>query len=149
MFMNLPSTADLCGFFIDSHDGPMPSTRQVAKQKNNAQQPSKFIRELNSMTTNVLSTSTDREANFAHQGWSLSAMSVTAPWIASRIAKNNKVPEKNLWVTKRIVVRRLTVNLTLRDLEATPEFEGDVLAALGKPSKFEKFQALDEVFRVW
>lgn len=149
VFINLLPTEDLCGFFVDDHGGPKRSTRQVAKQKNNAQQPSSSIREQKNLITNVLLTKTDREANYAHQGWSASAMSVTTPWIASRIAKRNKAPREDIWVTKRIVAQQLTASLTLLDLEPVPEFEGAVLVALGQPNRFERFQAISEVFRVW
>ncbi|KAF8602191.1 hypothetical protein BDV93DRAFT_217373 [Ceratobasidium sp. AG-I] len=138
----------LYGCFIDSHDGPRQSIRKVARQAA-SQSVLNFIHEHKNLVTKVLLTNTDRDANFAHQGWSTSAMSVTTPWIASRIAKHNRAPKEDSWITRRMVVQRVSVNLTLRDLQPNPEFEGDVVAALGKPSRFEKFQALDEVFRTW
>lgn len=101
------------------------------------------------MITEVVPTKTDRDANFAHHGWSASAISTATPWIASRIAKNNQAPGENLWVTKRMVVQRLVVTLALQDLVPAPEFEQDVLAALGKASSPEKFQELDQVFQLW
>lgn len=139
---------DLCGFFVDDHDGPRQSARQVANREVSALLHNP-IQEQNNMITKVLSTKTDRDANYAHQGWSTSAMSVTTPWIASRIAKHNRAPKEDAWITKRIVVQRLSVSLALRDVQTNPEFERDVLAALGKSSRLEKFEALDGVFRVW
>lgn len=101
------------------------------------------------MITEIVPTKTDRDANFAHQGWSASAMSTTTPWIALRIAKSNQAPGEYFWVTKRTTVQRLTVTPAFQDLVPAPEFEEDVLAALGKPSRPEKFQALDQVFQLW
>lgn len=142
-------TADLCGLLVDGHDGARQSIRQVAKWKTNTQHPPNLFQERNNMINEMVSTQTDRDANFAHQGWSLSARATTTPWIALRIAKNNQPSVDNYWVTKRIVVQRLAINLSLRDLVPTPEFEEDILVALGKQSKFERFQALDEVFQYW
>lgn len=76
-------------------------------------------------------------------------MSTTAPWVASRIAKSNQALKEEPWVTKRVVVQRLAVNVALQDLERAPEFEKDVLDALGKPTRPEKFQTLDQVFQLW
>ncbi|KAF8602190.1 hypothetical protein BDV93DRAFT_217366 [Ceratobasidium sp. AG-I] len=138
----------LCGFFVDNHDGPRRSTRQVAKRATSRPVP-EFVEEHKNLTTKVLLTNTDRDASFTHQGWSASAISVTTPWIMSRIVKHNKAPNEDSWITRRMVVQRLSVNLALLDVEPVPEFEEAVLAALGKPSKFEKFQALDGIFQAW
>lgn len=101
------------------------------------------------MITEIVPTKTDRNANYAHQGWSTSSISTTTPWIASRIATRNESPGENLWMTKRTVIQRLAINVALQDLVPASELEEDVLAALGKPSNPEKFQALDQVFQLW
>lgn len=101
------------------------------------------------MITEVVSSDNDRDANFARHGWSLAAQSTTTPWITARIAKNRKSSDESLCVTKRFVVQRLAIRVALRNLEPVPEFEEEVVVALGKQSKFEKFQALDEAFQHW
>ena len=139
----------LHGILVNGNEGPRRSTRQVAKLRDSEQQLPNSIQECNNVITEVVPTKNLRDANFAHQGWSASAISTTAPWIASRIAKSSQAIKEDLWVTKRIVVQRLMVNVALQDLEPAPEFEKDVLDALGKSSMTERFQALDRVFQLW
>lgn len=148
-FSCVSSIEDLHGFSLDGHSGPRRSNRPVARQKADVSQAGFSIQEKNDMNTEVITSANERDANFAHQGWSLSATSTSTPWIVSRIAKRNRTPGKEPWITKRMIVQRLAFTLALQDLEVAPEFEEDIRAALDKPSKLEKFQALNEVFRLW
>lgn len=102
------------------------------------------------MKIDVVSTQTTREANYAHQGWPASATAMTTPWIASRITRHNQALEQNTEMsTWRRVIQRLAFTIPLHNLSPAPEFEAHVLEALGKPSRMQKFQALNEVFQIW
>lgn len=127
----------------------MQSTRPLVKLKESERQLPFLVRECNNVVTEVISTKTNRDANFVHQGWSTSAISTSTPWIAPRIAKSNQALGENLWATKRTVVQRLAITFALQDLVPAPQFEEDVLTALRKPSRPERFQALDQVFQLW
>jgi hypothetical protein len=106
---------------------------------------------MNEIDTEVIKTKNERETTYAHKGWSPSAISTTSPWTLSRIANNNRSQTTSdvSSITKRVIVQRLRVDLPLEDLIPVPEFEADILAALEKPTKFEKFHALYQVFEHW
>lgn len=134
---------------VDGDEGPKRSTPRIARHKYDSRYPPTLIQETNNIMTEVISTRIDRDTNFVHLGWSLSATSTGSPWISSRIASNNQVLQTSDWVTKRTIVQRIAIDIDPQDLEPTPEFETDVRIALGKSNRFECFQALDQVFRLW
>ncbi|KAF8593864.1 hypothetical protein BDV93DRAFT_529642, partial [Ceratobasidium sp. AG-I] len=147
----LDNNGHLFGIHVDGNDGPGWSTCQIAKRKGTAPYPLCTYRETNGMVTEIIPTENDRSSNYVHQGWSKSATSTVTPWIASRIANSNRFERLNdeLYITKRITLRRVSVNITLEALSPVPEFEISVADALTKSTKLLKFQALNEIFQFW
>jgi hypothetical protein len=107
------------------------------------------MRETNDIVTEVITTTSEREANYVHQGWSLSATSVIPPWTSSRIASHNQSDRDGVWVTKRTIVQALTLNVSLEELAAVSDFEDEIRAGLAKPTTFEKLQAIYQAIHVW
>jgi hypothetical protein len=108
-----------------------------------------WVKEKNDLNTEVIITKSERAANYIHQGWSLSAASIMSPWISSRLSNNIQANKDGSWVSKRAVFQRFALNIPLRELEPVPEFETEILDALSKSTKAEKFQALYEAFSFW
>lgn len=52
-------------------------------------------------------------------------------------------------ITKRVIIKRLEVEVPMEDLEPSPEFKADVLVALGKSTNLQRFQALHQVLERW
>lgn len=142
---------DLFGIHVDGNDGPRRSTCQIASHKHSSLYPLVTYRETNAIVTEMISTETDRNAKYVHQGWSKSAISTITPWMLSRIENNNHLePVKDeVSVTKRVMFQRLSVRVTLDALLPVPEFRASIEDALMKPTKFTKFEALQETFRFW
>ncbi|KAG8697233.1 hypothetical protein FRC11_000168, partial [Ceratobasidium sp. 423] len=132
----------LYGFRINDMREPQVSAHQVASYVDGAA-PS--IKELTSLSTEIIVTDTEREANYAHRGWSIGAIRTISPWISSRIAANCQSNAVKVGYTKITKTRRLKVQVLLGDLVPVPEFEAAVEDALGKPTMFEKFQAVYHV----
>ncbi|KAG9080863.1 hypothetical protein FRC06_006059, partial [Ceratobasidium sp. 370] len=142
----------LFGYALDDNAGPVISTRQVAVCTIDGQHYSgSWVREENRLSTEVIRTSCDRDANYVHEGWSLSTLSTSAlsPWSLSRIANRNQTTQEGSWITKRMIIKCLAVNIPLREVKPVPEFEAEVLEALNKSSKVEQFQAVYEAFAYW
>ncbi|KAJ1304016.1 hypothetical protein OPQ81_008424 [Rhizoctonia solani] len=136
----------LCGIRVNNNDGPQSLTRQVAKHVG-AEPP--FVREIRDFLTETITTTTERETNYIHCGWSIDAASTTSPWISSRIAANNQSNPKGTWLTRRTLVQRLCVRVSLEDLAPTPGFEAEIEAALKKTTTFQQFEAVYRVFHDW
>jgi hypothetical protein len=140
----------LFGFLVDGNDGPIRSTRQVARYKVSGEYYSPaWIREEQNVVTEAIVTKTDRHANYIHQGWSLSAISTTAPCTTSRIANNNQNPRNGSWITQRSIAQLLIFHIPLEELEPDPEFEWQIRVAMGKPTKFEQYRAIYETLHLW
>lgn len=139
---------DLFGVCVEGVEGPRRSMRPVAKRACGSE-GSPFIREMNNVVTETITTKTEREANYVHQGWTLSACSPLSPWIPARIAGTNRPNPDGAWITKRTIVQRLSLNMQLEELVAVPEFEADIEAALRRPTTFEQLQALYRALHIW
>ncbi|KAG8743392.1 hypothetical protein FRC10_012118 [Ceratobasidium sp. 414] len=138
------------GIRVDGNDGPRRSTQAVARCREQGQHHSPaWIEDRDIIMSETISTQTSRDSNYIHQGWSITAAATVPPWTASRIAQNLQADGDGRWTTKRTIVQRLALDIPPRDLIAVPEFEADIQAALGKPTAFDKFRALDNVFHIW
>ncbi|CAE7186682.1 unnamed protein product [Rhizoctonia solani] len=69
----------LFGIRVDSNDGPQILARQVAKF---AGDRNPVVREINELSTESITTKTERETNYIHHGWSIAAASTTNSWIS-------------------------------------------------------------------
>ncbi|KEP45212.1 jacalin-like lectin domain protein, partial [Rhizoctonia solani 123E] len=136
----------LRGFRIDDIGGPRISPYQVASYKNGAYPT---IEEENDLSAEIVITSTKREANYAHRGWSNDASTATCPWTCSRFAARNQPNSEGTWYTKLTKTRRLKVEVFLKDLAPTPRFEAEIKDALDQSTLFEKFQAIYRVLEHW
>ncbi|CAE6426585.1 unnamed protein product [Rhizoctonia solani] len=136
----------LCGIRVDDTDGPRNLTRQVAKFVGD--QPP-FVQEMMNFLTETIKTSTERDTNYIHHGWSIDAVSTISPWTASRIASNNHPNADGTWLTRRTLVQRFAVQHSLGDLAPVPEFKAEIEAALEKPSIFQKFEAVYRALHKW
>jgi hypothetical protein len=108
-----------------------------------------FVQEVDDNVTEMITTSNEREANYVHQGWSLSAASTIPPWASSRITQSDQHNSQGVWITKRILIQRLTFNVSRKELAPVPEFEADIRAALEKPTTAEMFQAVHNTLQDW
>lgn len=144
--VNVLLFSDLFGTRADDNTAPRRSTIPVAHR---GLKSSAHFQDINEIDTEVITTQSERETNYVHKGWSLSAISTASPWIFSRIANNNQANPSVASVTKRVTVSRLRVDMMLGDLVPVPKFELEVRSALEKQSKAEKFQALYQVFERW
>ncbi|CAE6539399.1 unnamed protein product [Rhizoctonia solani] len=142
----LRSAGWLRGFRIDDIGGPRISPYQVASYKNGAYPT---IEEENDLSAEIVITSTKREANYAHRGWSNDASTATCPWTCSRFAARNQPNAEGTWYTKLTKTRRLKVEVFLKDLAPTPRFEAEIKDALDQSTLFEKFQAIYRVLEHW
>ncbi|CAE6448413.1 unnamed protein product [Rhizoctonia solani] len=136
----------LCGFRVDDMDGPQVSARQVASYADGA---TPFIQDMNSVSTEVITTENQRTANYVHQGWSIGAIATISPWTSSRIDAANRHNAEGAWVTRRTLVTRLKVQVLLQDLAPAPEFVAAIEAALGLPTRFERFQGVYLALSRW
>ncbi|CAE6474187.1 unnamed protein product [Rhizoctonia solani] len=142
----LRSAGWLRGFRIDDIREPQVSAYQVASYVDGA---APFMEELTNLSTEIIITNTEHEANYAHRGWSIGAIRTISPWISSRLAANCQSNAARTGYTRLIKTRRLKMQVLLDDLVPVPEFEAAVEDALGKPTNFEKFQAVYRVLGRW
>jgi hypothetical protein len=144
-----PLDADLFGVRVDGTDGPKRSMRPVARRKPEGSYVP--VETMSDIITEEITAKNEREANYAHHGWSLVATAAIPPWTSSRMTNNNLKPlnREELWITKRFMLRRLAFELLVEDLEPVPEFEADVKNALAKSSNYEKFHAFYRVLHIW
>ncbi|KAG8726787.1 hypothetical protein FRC11_014495, partial [Ceratobasidium sp. 423] len=136
----------LCGIRVDDIDSPQSLTRQVAKFVGD--EPP-LVQEMTNFLTETIKTNTERETNYIHHGWSVDAASTISPWTSSRIAANNQPNADGAWLTRRTLVQRLVVQLSLDDLAPVPEFKSEIEAALGEPTIFQKFEAVYRALHKW
>jgi hypothetical protein len=132
---------------VDGIDGPKKSLRPVAMRTKSRGDP--FVQEMDDSITEMVTTKNEREANYVHQGWSLSAASTIPLWASSRIANKSQPNPNGVWITKRSVLQRLTFRVLLDELAPMPQFEADMKAALEKPTTSEKFQAVHKTLHIW
>ncbi|KAG8712863.1 hypothetical protein FRC11_013965, partial [Ceratobasidium sp. 423] len=137
---------DLFGVRIDSNDGPRRSSRQVARRISTL--PLR-IQETNNIDSDVVRTENARDTNYVHKGWSLSAISDPSSWTLSRIARNNQVNISSHSITKFVLIQKLRVDLSPKDISPVPELEEAFEEALRRPTRFEKSQAVYDVFEHW
>lgn len=107
------------------------------------------LREMNEIDTEVITTKDERQTNYVHQGWSLSALSAASSWTLSRIARNNQENRTAASLTKRVIIQRLQIEFSLDDISPVPGFEEEVRTALGKDGRPEKFHALYQALERW
>ncbi|KAG8753705.1 hypothetical protein FRC11_007176, partial [Ceratobasidium sp. 423] len=91
----------------------------------------------------------ERETNYIHHGWSLGAVSTISPWISSRIAVNNQPNAEGTWLTRRALVLRFRVRVSLADLVPAEGFKAEIEAALEKRTVFTKFEAVYRALHKW
>ncbi|KAL5631982.1 hypothetical protein ACGC1H_000118 [Rhizoctonia solani] len=142
----LQSTGCLNGFRVDNIDGPECTTRPVAKFVG-IKPP--FVQEVHDILTETVAARTEREANYVHHGWSIGAIATLSPWTMSRIAANNQPDPKGAWITRRTLVPRLSLRLSVNELAPVPEFEDAIKEALKKPTIFGQFRAVYSVLHEW
>ncbi|CAE6405255.1 unnamed protein product [Rhizoctonia solani] len=136
----------LHGLRMDDICGPRVSARQVASYVDGA---TVFIEYTNELSTETIVTSTKRETNYVHRGWSMGAIATVSPWTLSRIAARNQPNAEGTWYTKLTKAKRLKVEVKLEDLAGVPEFEAAIENALKQPTTFEKFQAIYRTLDRW
>ncbi|CAE6532012.1 unnamed protein product [Rhizoctonia solani] len=135
----------LRGIRVDN-EGPQYLTRQVAKYVGD-ELP--LVQEINDFLTETITTKTERKTNYVHHGWSIDAASTTSPWISSRIAARNQRNADGTWLTRRTLVQRFRVRVSLDDLAPVAEFEAEIEAALNKPTIFQQFEAVYRALHKW
>ncbi|CAE7148465.1 unnamed protein product [Rhizoctonia solani] len=136
----------LCGFRMDSMDGPRALANQIASYVDGA---APFVEEKDDIITQVITTSRKRESNYVHQGWSAGSIAALSPWTQSRIDATNWHNMGGNMVTRRSLVVRLRAQVLLEDLCPAPEFVAAIEEALTRPSLFEKFQAVYRALNRW
>ncbi|KEP46058.1 jacalin-like lectin domain protein [Rhizoctonia solani 123E] len=129
----------LHGYRMDDICGPRVSARQVALYVDGA---TAFVQDTNELSTETIVTSTKRETNYVHHGWSMGAIATVSPWTLSRIAARNHPNAEGTWYTKLTKAKRLKVEVMLEDLVPVPEFKAAIENALEQPTTYEKFQAI-------
>ncbi|KAG8701178.1 hypothetical protein FRC09_005515 [Ceratobasidium sp. 395] len=135
---------------MDSHDGPVKSLRQVALyETDDADYPKGWIDDEHGVNTEVIRTDCDRESNYVHAGWSLSAISNLSPWVLLRSLGQKQASQGVSWVTKRTTIKKRTISISPEELRPCPEFEADIRNALNRLSNVERFQAVHKAFIRW
>lgn len=140
------TTPDLYGFSIDGLE-PKRSIRPVAKHMPRFKGPL-CLRETNDVTTEIITSTSERESNYVHHGWSSTTIYPT-PWTSSRIANTNQPNRDGIWTTKRTIAHKLELTISIEELQPVQEFEDEVRAALSLSTTFEKFQAVYRLLQVW
>ncbi|CCO35707.1 hypothetical protein BN14_09826 [Rhizoctonia solani AG-1 IB] len=142
----LLSVGWLCGFRADGLDGPEISPLQVASYVDDAA-PS--VKQVRNVSTDIVTSHTAREANYAHFGWSIDAIRIVSPWTISRIGATSRINEEGTWYTRIAKVACLKVQVVPEDLAPAPEFEAATEAALSLPTARERFQAVYGALARW
>ncbi|EUC60503.1 jacalin-like lectin domain protein [Rhizoctonia solani AG-3 Rhs1AP] len=138
----------LRGFRIDNAHGPQVAIQQVASCVDRA---TPLIEEMSDISTEIIVTSTERETNYVHCGWSIGAVRTVSPWISSRITANSQLdPDaEGTWYTRMTRSKRFKIQTLLEDLAPVPEFEAAIEEALRQPTIYEKFQAVYRALARW
>ncbi|CAE6531844.1 unnamed protein product [Rhizoctonia solani] len=131
---------------MDNINRPQVSSHQVASYINGA---TPFIEEIDEVSTEVVMAYNQRESNYAHHGWSIGAIRTISPWTLSRIHATNQENSEGTWVTKRNLVVRCRVQVLLQDLTPVPAFVAAIEEALGRLTRFERFQAVYHALSRW
>ncbi|KAG9101284.1 Zymogen granule membrane protein 16 [Ceratobasidium sp. UAMH 11750] len=143
-------TGGVYGFLVDSNAGPIPSVRPVAVFDTiKLDYPEIWVKQEDSFSTEVIRTNSDRNSNYVHAGWSLSAVSTLSPWMESRISNRNQASSEGSWLTKRMVLKRRMISIPSEELRPSPEFEADIRGALSKHSNAERFQGVYKALNRW
>jgi hypothetical protein len=136
----------LCGVRVDNNEAPQSLRRQVARFVGLNPQ---LVQETNDVIIHNTITTTERNTNYIHQGWSADAASTICPWASSRIAANNQSNAAGTWLTRCTLVKRFSVQVSLTDLAAVSEFRGEIEAALRRPTVFQQFEAVYRALHEW
>ncbi|QRV96479.1 Jacalin-like lectin domain protein [Ceratobasidium sp. AG-Ba] len=139
----------LHGLLINDSSGPIRSKQQVAMFKGGGYYSATWIREVNNLKLETINTQSERDSNYVHLGWSLSAVATQTPWISARIARENQTTEKGRWTTRRATLQRLRVEIAQDDLMPKPGFEQEIKAALMLSTMTEKIVAVHEALNRW
>ncbi|QRW16793.1 J domain-containing protein [Rhizoctonia solani] len=115
----------LFGVRIDGDNGPRWGTHQVAQHTSTLPLG---IQEINNIESEVTTTENDRDTNYVHKGWLISALQDKSPWTLSRM---------------------LRIELLVQDLSPIAELEDAFSKALNLPTQFEKANATYRVFENW
>ncbi|ELU45111.1 hypothetical protein AG1IA_00855 [Rhizoctonia solani AG-1 IA] len=121
-------------------------TRQVARSLG-VNPP--FVQETNDFFIENIATTTERDTNYVHQGWSIDATSTISPWALSRTITQNGPNNSGAWITRRTVIKRLSVQVSLTDLVSTSEFQDEIEVALSQPTVFQQFRGVYRTFHGW
>ncbi|KAF8705375.1 hypothetical protein RHS03_05669, partial [Rhizoctonia solani] len=121
----------LFGVRVDGENGPRRGTRQVAQYTSTLPL---IIQDINNIESEVTITENDRDTNYVHKGWLISALQDNSPWTLSRIIRNNC---------------QLRIELLVKDLLPIAELEDAFSKALNLPTRFEKANAIYRVFENW
>ncbi|CAE6534671.1 unnamed protein product [Rhizoctonia solani] len=136
----------LFGVRIESNNGPRRSLQQAARRTSKV--PLR-IQESNNIDSEVVTTENARDTNYVNKGWLLSVISEKSPWTLSRIACSNQVNGSSRSITKCVLIQKLRVDLSPKDISPVPELEEAFKEALGQPTRSEKSQAIYRVFEHW
>ncbi|ELU37970.1 Jacalin domain-containing protein [Rhizoctonia solani AG-1 IA] len=134
----------LFGVRVDGENGPRRGTRQVAQYTSTLPL---IIQDINNIESEVTITENDRDTNYVHKGWLISALQDNSPWTLSRIIRNNcQVNPRHRSITKHIIIPKLRIELLVKDLLPIAELEDAFSKALNLPTRFEKANAIYWVF---
>ncbi|CEL56301.1 hypothetical protein RSOLAG1IB_07717 [Rhizoctonia solani AG-1 IB] len=137
----------LFGVRIDNNGGPRRGTRQAARYTSNLPLS---VQESNDVESEVTITESDRDTNYVHKGWLLSALPDKSPWISSRISRSNHQGNpRGRRITKHIMIPKLRVELSVKDLSPIEELENDFREALNQRTRSEKSDAVYRAFEHW
>ncbi|CAE6335832.1 unnamed protein product [Rhizoctonia solani] len=136
----------LCGFRVNDMDEPQVSAHQVASYVEGA---TPLVQEVNDISTEIITTHSQRAANYVHHGWSVSAVETISPWTLPRIDAANRQNAEGAWITRRTLARRLRVQVLLEDLAPVPEFVTAIEEALAKSATYERFQDVYRALSRW
>ncbi|CAE7074479.1 unnamed protein product [Rhizoctonia solani] len=142
----LKSSGWLCGFRVENQTRPQVLPHQVASYVDGA---APFIEGTTEVVSELITTYNKRESNYVHHGWSVGAIRTISPWTLSRIHATNQKNEEGTWITKRNLVVRRRVQVLPRYLAPTPEFKVAIKEALGRSTRFERFQAVYHTLNHW
>ncbi|KAG8777031.1 hypothetical protein FRC12_000572 [Ceratobasidium sp. 428] len=135
---------------MDGHEGPIKTICQAAiYEADDANYPESWVKDERSLTAEVVRTGCDRDSNYVHAGWSLSAIANPSPWISLRTPDQKLNSSAGPWITKRRILKRFIINIPPEELRPSPEFEGDIQSALSEQNTAQKLQAVCKAFKRW
>ncbi|KAG8793424.1 hypothetical protein FRC12_002799 [Ceratobasidium sp. 428] len=135
---------------MDGHEGPIKTIRKAAIYETDGSNFREgWVEDERSLTAEVVRTSSDRDSNYVHAGWSLSAIANPSPWISLRASDQKLNSPAGPWITKRRILKRFIINIPPEELRPSPEFEGDIQSALSEQNTAQKLQAVCKAFKRW